>query len=54
MKNCDFCGREKEEKDLITVNRCRICWICKENNKSKPRGRVIKTKYGVNDNSQLS
>ena len=52
--NCAFCGKVKEEKDLIEFGEVKICWICKNNQEEKPRGRVVKTKHGMHDNSYLS
>ena len=52
--NCAFCGRVKEDKDLTEFGEVKICWLCKNNQKEKPRGRVIKTKHGIQDNSYLS
>ena len=52
--NCAFCGRVKEDKDLTEFGEVKICWLCKNNKKEKPRGRVIKTKHGIQDNSYLS
>lgn len=53
-KSCDFCGQLREAKDLIDDGNCRICFLCSINQTNKPRGKVVKTKYGIRDNSALS
>ena len=53
-KSCDFCGTVKEKKDLIDFGVCRICLLCDINKGSKPQGTVVKTKRGMQDNSNLS
>ena len=52
--NCDFCRKEKKEKDLIDFGKSKICFLCKINQTTKPSGTVIKTKHGMQDNSYLS
>lgn len=39
-KNCDFCNRATNE--LYEFGEARICFLCKLNQKSKPRGKEIK------------
>lgn len=53
-ENCAFCGIEKEEKDLITKGKIKICFICDKEQNKKPRGKVIKAKHGLMDNSEFS
>ncbi len=53
MKNCAYCGRKKEEKELIKKGEILICWICDKQQNKNSRGKVIKTKHGINDNSMF-
>lgn len=52
-ENCAFCGREKEEKDLIIKGKIKICFLCDSQQNKKPKGKVIKAKHGIMDNSNL-
>lgn len=53
MKNCAYCGSEKEEKDMITIGKVKICFLCNMQQDKKSRGKVIKAKHGMLDNSNF-
>ena len=50
---CDFCGREKNEDELVPFGKAKICISCQEEQKSpSQRGKI--SKGGMFHNSQLS
>ena len=53
MKNCAYCGREKDEKDMVRRGKVLICWLCDDNQKRKPRGKTIKSSGNMMENSNL-
>ena len=53
MKNCAYCGRGKDEKDMVRRGKVLICWFCDENQKAKPRGKIKKSSGSMMENSNL-
>ena len=51
MKNCAYCGRVKDEKDMVRRGEILICWLCDENQDSKPRGKLVKSSGNMMENS---
>ncbi len=53
MKNCDYCGIEKEEAALVSIGKIKICFLCNMQQGKKSRGKEIKAKHGMLDNSNF-
>ncbi len=51
MKNCAYCGRKKDEKDLIKRGKAKICWLCDENQNREHGAKTVKSSGNIMENS---